>query len=400
MRPAVLLILAALLLPLLAPAAPAALVSGASPPCLVQEGQAIGTVRIGIDLAEMLRLMGSPIGQVAGGQRQETIYLFSAPVHQVTVVGGQVRRLATRHASCVSSRGVRLGDSEAKIRAAYDRAIGIVRAGSGGLIRLVLPFNGIEFVLTDSRVSLIEVFRAEALPTATAQATLTPAAAAEGVVIRSLTGRMEGNSFIVSGSVSNSGTPVALFVQIVLLAADGRRLAETTAPLYPNPVGGGRQGGFEERLMVEDVVARFVVTVRSMNRPTQALAESTQEVKDAEQFAGILDRLLELTVLGATLDRPSGTMVAITNRSPLRITGLILTIEITRTCRNQLADGSLFTFTDRRQGTVRVAAIEPNARVEVPIDLQGQGPCPGFRGTDWSATWRIVSAKMESPQKP
>src|SRR3989304_5752939 len=152
-------------------------------------------------------------------------------------------------------------------------------------------------------------------------------------------------------------------------------------PLPPPPTPWGAAGG-------------------ATNRPTGALAESPQEVKDAEQFAGILDRLLELTVLGATLDRPSGTMVAITNRSPLRITGLILTIEITRTCRNQLADGSLFTFTDRRPGTVRVAAIEPNARGEVPNDLQGQGPFPGFRGTDWSATWRIVSAKMESPQKP
>jgi len=401
MRPAVPLILAGLLFGLLASVFPS-LPAGAAPPsCLVQEGQAIGAVRLGMDLPEMLRLMGSPIGQVAGGQRQETIYVFAGPLSQITVVGGQVRRLATRHGSCVTAAGVRIGDGEARVRAAYDRAVGMLRAGSGALIRLVLPFNGIEFVLTGGKVSLIEVFRAEVLPVAAALAHATPApgSAAEGVVIRSLTGKMEGTSFVVSGSVSNSGTPVALYVQIVLLAGDGRHLAETTAPLYPNPVGGGRQGTFEERIPVGDVVARLVVTVRPMNRPTQALAEKTEEVKDVEQFAGLLDRLLEVTVLGAGLDRPSGTMVAITNRSELRITGLVLTLEMTRTCRNELAGGTLFTFTDRRQGTVRVAVIEPNVRVEVPIELQNEGPCPGFRGTDWSATWRIVSAKVEAPKK-
>ena len=399
MRPALMPILAAVLTSLLVPHLQYMPVAAAASPCLVQEGQAIGAVRLGMDLGEMLRLMGSPVGQVAGGQRQETIYLFAAPLGQVTVVGGQVRRLATRHASCATSQGVRIGDPEARIRSVYERAAGIVRAQSAGLVRLVLPFNGIEFVLAGDKVSIIEVFRAETLPAAAARPVGSPAPAAEGVVIRSLTGKMDGTAFAVSGAVSNSGTPVALYVQIVLLSADGRRLVETTAPLYPNPVGGGRQGNFAERLPVDDVVARFVVTVRAMNRPLQALAESTQEVKDVAQFASLLDRLIEVTVLGATLDRPSGTIVAVTNRSTLRVTGLVLSLEMTRTCRNQLADGSLFTFTDRRQGTVRVPALEPNARIEVPIDLQGQGPCPGFRGTDWSATWRIVSANMESAER-
>src|SRR3972149_3913312 len=69
MRPAVPLILAGLLFGLLASVFPS-LPAGAAPPsCLVQEGQAIGAVRLGMDLPEMLRLMGSPIGQGAGGQR-------------------------------------------------------------------------------------------------------------------------------------------------------------------------------------------------------------------------------------------------------------------------------------------------------------------------------------------
>jgi len=153
-----------------------------------------------------------------------------------------------------------------------------------------------------------------------------------------------------------------------------------------------RETASPERLMV----LLFQAALRHIRSGAAAL-ESGQQAEAGRALGRASDIVVELH---ATLDRPSGTMVAITNRSPLRITGLVLTIEITRTCRNQLADGSLFTFTDRRQGTVRVAAIEPNARVEVPIDLQGQGPCPGFRGTDWSATWRIVSAKMESPQKP
>src|SRR3990170_2613066 len=210
MRPAVPLILAGLLFGLLASVFPS-LPAGAAPPsCLVQEGQAIGAVRLGMDLPEMLRLMGS-----------------------------------------------RIGDGEARVRAAYDRAVGMLRAGSGALIRLVLPFNGIEFVLTGWKVSLIEVFRAEVLPVAAALAHATPApgSAAEGVVIRSLTGKMEGTSFVVSGSDSNSGTPVALYVQIVLLAGDGRRLAGTTAPPHPHPVGGGGPGPVAERIPRRDGVA-------------------------------------------------------------------------------------------------------------------------------------------------
>ncbi len=400
MRPALTLILAALLPSLLLPGPAVAPARAAATPCPVQEGQGIGSVRLGMSLGDMLRLMGAPLGQVAGGQRQETIYLFAAPLSQVTVVAGEVRRLATRDASCVTRQGVRVGDTEARVRAAYDRAVGMIRAQSGTLVRLVLPFNGIEFVFSGGKVSLVEVFRAEALPSAIAPpASPSPTAGAPaGVVIRSLTGKIDGTTFVVTGSVSNSGAPVALYVEIALLGADGRRLASTTAPLYPNPVGGGRQGGFEERLAVGDVVAKFVVTVRAMNRPLQVLAERTEEVKDVAQFSGILERLLEVTVLGATLERASGTTVAITNRSNLRIIGLVLTLEMVRTCSSQLADGSRFTFTDRRNGTVQVAALEPNARVEIPIDLQSQGPCPGFRGTDWSATWRIVSARLEAPK--
>jgi hypothetical protein len=395
------LILAALLMTLISPGPALRPAGAASSPCLVQEGQAIGAVRIGMALGEMLRLMGSPLGQVAGGQRQETVYLFSATVSQVTVLGGLVQRLATRSTSCETRAGVRIGASEAEVRTAYARAVGLVRAQAGALTRLVLPFNGVEFVLSSGRVAMIEVFRAESLPAAlAAQPTPTPAAAApQGVVFRSLTGKMDGTNFVVAGSISNSGTPIALYVEIVLLSADGRRIATTTAPLYPNPVGGGRQGGFEERIPVDDVVARFAVTVRPMNRPLQALAERVEEVKDAAQFAGILDRLLEVTILGATLDRPSGTMASVTNRSTLRVTGLVLSVEMVRTCRTQLASGDFFTFTDRRQGTVQVPVLEPNTRVEVPITLQSQGPCPGFAGTAWSATWRIVSAKLETPEK-
>src|SRR3989304_4370095 len=71
MRPAVPLILAGLLFGLLASVFPS-LPAGAAPPsCLVQEGQAIGAVRPGMDLPGMLPLMGSPLGAGAGGEGPE-----------------------------------------------------------------------------------------------------------------------------------------------------------------------------------------------------------------------------------------------------------------------------------------------------------------------------------------
>ncbi len=408
MRPAVALILAALVLPLTSSSSAAPLVSAAPSPCLVQEGQAIGAIRIGMDQAEMLRVMGSPTGQVVGGQPLETIYLFAASVAQVTVVGGQVRRIATRDPSCATSQGVRIGDSEARVRAAYDRAIGSARAQTAGLIRLVFPFNGIEFIFTGGKVSLMEVFRAEALPLAAPRATSTAAAAAAGVTIHSVTGQLEGTAFVVSGSISNSGDPIAVFAQIVLLGADGRRLAESAGTVLPNPVSPNRVGNFQERIAVNDVVARFTVTVRAMDPPNRVLAETTQEVKDVAQFSGMLDRLIEVTVLSPTAGRPSGTVLAVTNRSAFRISGLVLALDMRGVCRNEVqppvipglpTPAPTFTrFVVTRKATAQVPVLAPNARVEVELGLGDRGPCVGMNA-QWTVTWRVTAGKVEAESK-
>ncbi len=405
MRPAVALILATIVFPLISSSSAAPLVSAAPSPCLVQEGQAIGAVRIGMDQGEMLRLMGSPTGQVVGGRPLETIYLFAASVTQVTVVGGQVRRVATRDPSCATSQGVRIGDSEAKVRTAYERAIGSARAQSAGLIRLVFPFNGIEFIFTGGKVSLMEVFRAEALPVAAPLATPTAAAAAAGVTIQSVTGRLEGTTFVVSGSISNSGDPIAVFTQIVLLGSDGRRLAESAGTVFPNPVSPSRVGNFQERIAVNDVVARFTVTVRAMDPPNRVLAETTQEVKDVAQFSGMLDRLIEVTVLGPTAGRPSGTVLAVTNRSAFRISGLVLDLEMRGVCRNLVQPPGLpaptptFTqFTVNRKATAQVPVLAPNARVEVELGLGDRGPCVGMNA-HWTVTWRVAAGRVEAESK-
>jgi hypothetical protein len=52
------------------------------------------------------------------------------------------------------------------------------------------------------------------------------------------------------------------------------------------------------------------------------------------------------------------------------------------------------TFTDIRKGTIRIAELAPNARVEVAIDLAATGPCLGA-GVDWQATWKVLSGKVE-----
>ncbi len=398
MRPAVLLILSLLTILAVGPAVPPTPASAATSSCLIQEGKAIGAVSLGINLAAMLRVQGSPAGQVAGGQRGEVTYQFAAPVSKVTLAGNLVSRIATTHSSCATAQGVNVGDTEAAVRAAYAKAVGSVRAESRGVVRLVYPFNGIEFIFSRSKLALIEVFRAAALPAALAPTPASTAAAgASGVVIRSLNGRAEGETFVVTGSVANSGAPIALFVQVDIFSKDGRVLGETTTPLYPNPVGGGRAGGFEVRLSIQEVVARYTVTARPMNRPTTIVAQATQEIKDVAQFTDVLDRLIEVVVLGATTEQASGTMVAVTNRSPFRIVDLVLAMEMSTTCRHQIADGTFRVFTDARQGTVRVGTLEPQTRVEVPIDLASQGPCLGFNERGWSATWRIVSGRVEAP---
>ncbi|HEV8338412.1 MAG TPA: hypothetical protein VGR25_01985 [bacterium] len=391
MRLAVPLLAAALL----AAAGPSPVLS-APIPCLVAEGVGIGTIRIGMPTAEALRLTGSPAGRVIGVRAAETVYLFTTTLAQITTESGQVSRVATRHPTCVTSQGVRVGDSEARVRLAYERAPGSLRGRAGAVVRYVFPFTGVEFVLTDGRVTLIEVFRPDAVP---ARVAPPPPGTESAVAFRSLSGRVEGTTFVVVGSVSNAGPPLALFVQVVLLGPDGGRVGEGTTTLVPNPIGGGRAGSFEVRLTIDDVVARFIVTVRPMNRPTVALAEAAQDVKDAGAFTTlVLERLLEVTVLGATAERGSGTFAAVTNRSSLKITGLVVEIEMRRTC-TVTPVGSTFpqvprTFTDVRKGTVRVGELAPNARVEVAIDLAATGPCLGA-GAEWQATWKVLSGKVE-----
>ncbi len=393
MRFALLLIAAALL----AASGPSP-VHSAPIPCPIVEGVGVGSIRLGMPTAEALRLAGNPAGRVIGTRAAETVYLFTTTLAQITTESGQVSRIATRHPTCATGQGVRIGDSEARVRLAYEKAPGSLRGRAGSVVRYVFPFTGVEFVLTDGRVTLIEVFRPDAVP---ARVTPTPAApgAESALQFRSLTRRVEGTTFVVAGSVSNAGSPLALFVQVVLVGPDGGRVAEGTTTLVPNPIGGGGTGSFEVRLPIDDVVSRLTVSVRPMNRPTIALAEVSQVVSDVAGFASlVLERLLEVTVLGATAERGSGTFAAVTNRSSLKITGLVVEIEMRRTCTVTPVGSTLpqvpRTFTDIRKGSVRVAELAPNARVEVPIDLAATGPCLGA-GAEWQATWKVLAGKVE-----
>ncbi|MDR7465537.1 MAG: hypothetical protein QN152_03590 [Armatimonadota bacterium] len=413
MRPAVTLLLAALTLTLLAPAAPSAPAGPAA--CLVQDGQGIAAVRLGIDEAKMLRLLGPPAGRTAGASG-EVIYTFPGVVSQVTAISGVVRRLATRHPVCVTAKGVRVGDGEATVRAAYQQAPGSVRTQSDGVVRLLYPFDGVGFVLIGGAVALIEVFHAQPLSRAAArapagEATPAPPQAPAGVTLQEVTGRLEDSTFVVSGSVANSGAPIAVFVEIVLLGADGSRLAEVSAAVIPNPVGPGRTGSFQERVPVTTVVARFTVTVRTMNPPHRALAELTQQVGEVAQFAGMLDRLIDVAVLPPAAGRPGGSAVAVTNRSPLRITGLALELTLRGVCRNLVQPlaplptvppqpaptPTVVPFTVTRTEMVQLPVLGPGARVEVSIGTQGRGPCQGAN-TQWTVTWRVLAGSVQAAE--
>ncbi len=412
MRPAVAFLLGSLAVTLLSPSAPS-VPAGAVPPCPVQEGKGIAAVRVGMDEVEMLRLLGPPAGQTAVAPGEVT-YVFSGVVSQVTVVSGVVRRLATRHPACVTQQGVRVGDGEAAVRTAYQQAPGSVRTQSGGLVRLLYPFDGVAFLLSGGAVVLIEVFRAEPLSraaprAAAAEATPPPPQTPTGVALREVTGRLEGSTFVVSGSVVNSGAPVAVFVEIALLGADGGRLAEVSAAVVPNPVGPGRTGSFQERTAVAAVVARFTVTVRTMDPPHRVLAETTQQVEEVAQFAGLLDRMVDVEVLPPAAGRPGGSAVAVTNRSPLRITGLSLELTLRGVCRNAVQPPAplptaapqpaptprVVRFTVTRTEMVQLPVLGPGARVEVSIGTGGRGPCEGAN-TQWTVSWRVLAGSVQA----
>lgn len=414
MRPAVTLLLGLFALTILAPAAPSA-PAGAAPLCLVQDGQGIAAVRVGMGEAEMLRLLGPPAGQTSGGPSEVT-YAFSGVVGQVTVVSGVVRRLATRHPTCITARGVRVGDGEAAVRAAYQQAPGSVRVHSGSMVRLLYPFDGVAFLLSSGAVVLIEVFLAEPLSRAAPQAAAAEVAPAPpktpaGVALQGVSGRLEDSTFVVSGSVVNSGAPVAVFVEIALLDADGGRLAEASGAVFPNPVGPGRTGSFQERIAVAAVVARFTVTVRAMNPPHRVLAEATQEVGEVAQFAGMLDRMIDVAVLPPAPGRPAGSAVAVTNRSPLRITGLSLEVTLRGVCRNVTQPPAplptvppqptpaptVVRFTVTRTETVQLPVLGPRARAEVSIGTQGRGPCEGAN-SQWTVTWRVLAGSVQAAE--
>jgi len=413
MRPAVTLLLGLFALTILAPAAPSA-PAGAAPLCLVQEGRGIAAVRVGMDEAEMLRLLGPPAGQTSGGQGEVT-YVFSGVVGQVTVVSGVVRRLATRHPTCVTARGVRVGDGEAGVRAAYQQAPGSVRIDSGSMVRLLYPFDGVAFLLSSGAVALIEVFPAEPLsraaPKTAAEVAPAPPKTPARVSLQGVSGRLEDSTFVVSGSVVNGGAPVAVFVEIALLGADGGRLAEASGAVFPNPVGPGRTGSFQERIAVAAVVARFTVTVRAMNPPHLVLAEATQEVGEVAQFAGMLDRMIDVAVLPPAPGRPAGSAVAVTNRSPLRITGLTLEVTLRGVCRNVTQPPAplptvppqptpaptVVRFTVTRTETVQLPVLGPGARAEMSIGTQGRGPCEGAN-TQWTVTWRVLAGSVQAAE--
>lgn len=405
----VMLVLAILVVPLTgipadiqaAPAAPAAPTQA----CRIVEGSALGAVRLGMPVEEAFALVGKPVGYVL--RSPESVYLLPGEAIQITAVDEKVTRLASRDPLCITGKGVKIGDSEGRVTEAYAQSVGSIRAETGSIVRLVYLFDGISFVITEGRVSLIEIFQAERSPS---PARSTPAPGPSPTVVEarsgtveivSLSGRVEGTTFIVSGTVTKIGPPLALFAEVTLFGEGGRTLKTEPTAIYPNPVGGGHPSNFEERISIEDIVRRVGVTVRLMNPPNSVVAQTLTDIRNLSQFSGLAERKLEVMVLGATPDRASGTQAAVTNRSSLRILGLVIEVQMETSCRNQvlLPDGSTTfrTFIDRRQGTLRVDNLPPNARVEVPIELAGLGPCAGF-GAEWRVTWKPVSLKVDSEE--
>ncbi|MBM3469695.1 MAG: hypothetical protein FJX73_02745 [Armatimonadetes bacterium] len=362
--------------------------------CAIVDGTGIGGVRLGMTARAALAITGAPLREQAVGSR--VTYALRDPWAQMIADYGFVERIATRSAACRTARGVGPGSPGAAVRTAYaDAAASITTTLPEGDL-LSYPFAGVAFLLRRDRVESVEVFRAEvglrATPAAPRQAapgapSPTRTAAPGGWSVRASSARVEDTTLVVTGTVENRGRPMVVYAEVRAFDEAGRRVAEGSAPLYPNPVPSGGTSGFEVRLQVTDVVRRYTVTIRPTGQITGALAEHAGEIKGLAQFAQIIGKQLEASVqwVGGT----QGFVVVVSNRSSVAVAGARVVVQIEGTCRLALPAPRF--VQDSRTGSAAVGAIPPGGSARAAVDLS-PGICQEF--TSWSATTRIADVRV------
>ncbi len=382
---------------------------GAPADCAIAEGAGIGGVRLGMAAATALSVTGPPEGQQTVGS--QVVYSLRAPWWWMVTDYGIVQRIGTRAAECRTSRGVGPGSTLAVVRDAYAGAplVSILVTMQDGDL-LSYPLVGVAFRLRRDQVEAVEVFRAERLTAAPAPAatpvpgpaspqqaspgpagpTPTPTTAPGSWSVRSTSVRVDESGFVITGTVENRSRTQGAYAEVRVFNPAGRLVAQGDAPLQPNPVPGGGSGTFEVRLAIDDVVRRYLVTVRPLGSISVTLAEQTGEVKDLQQFASIVAKQVQATA--QTISNPptrDDFIVVVTNGSPLTVASVTVIAEITATCRIPFPIPR--TIQELRSGSVVVQQLRPgtSARVALPISA---GACLEF--ATWSAQFRIGEVRV------
>ncbi|MDI6772232.1 MAG: hypothetical protein QME77_06535, partial [bacterium] len=360
----------------LALASPGATLFSGPADCVIADGVGIGGVRLGMTARAALAITGAPLREQTAGTR--VTYFLREPWAQIIADYGFVERIATRTAACRTARGVGPGSPGAAVRAAYaDAAASISTTIPEGDL-LSYPFAGVTFLLRRDRVEAVEAFRAEvglrATPAAPAQTapgapSPTPTAAPGGWSVRASSARVEETTLIVTGTVENRGRPMVVYAEARAFAETGRRVAEGSAPLYPNPVPSGGTSGFEVRLQVSEVVRRYTVAIRPAGQITGALAEHAGEIKGLAQFAKIIGRQLEASV--HWVGGAQGFVVVVTNRSSATVAGAMVAVQIEGACRQlpPVPRAVPRFMQDTRTGTAAVGTIPPGGSARAAVEL-------------------------------
>ncbi|MGQ0571955.1 MAG: hypothetical protein ACT4P5_20825 [Armatimonadota bacterium] len=382
-------------------------VKGAPAGCLIAEGKGIGGVQVGMAVAAALSATGAPVRQQAAGS--QVVYSLRAPWTQMIVDGGVVQRISARGSACRTARGVGPGSTLGQVRAAYtsEPVSSITPVENGDLLSYL--FAGVAFLIRRDRVESVEVFTAQGLapaggtapaagpaapqptptrPGASPGPSPSPTTSAGTWGVPSSTTRVEDGTFVVSGTVENRDRPLAVFADVRLFASGARQIGRGDAPVQPNPVRVGGTATFEVRVPIDEVVVRYVVTIRPANSPLTSLAERAWDVRDLQQFAAMVRRVLRVAVQTTNpTPAPNTFVVAVSNGSQLSVASVGVAVEIGVTCR--VASGQIIQET--WTGSATVQGIGPNGSSQAPVSLSG-GVCLFF--ATWSPTARITDVRL------
>jgi hypothetical protein len=383
-----------------------------NPTCTIVEGASIAGLRIGIPVTDAVAVTGPPTSQRA--MDRQTQLGLRAPWSSMLIENQRVVRIETRSAACRTATGVGVGIAESVARAAYGSAMASITTSAGAAGDWVtFPFNGIALLMRRQRVEAVEVFTADDAPgqrpasrptgvgpsTGSSPAGPTPASPAApaplptraaGWALRSLAGRVDETTLIVTGSVDNNARPQAVFAEVRAFSTRGQLVAQDDAPVDPSPLPVGRSGTFEVRIAIDDVVRRFTVIIRPAGSVVSSLVEGTGEIRDVQGFAPIVARKLSALVQ-TTAQPPTGAslVVAMSNGSSLVVSRVTVAVEITVTCRVAFPIARM--VQEVRTGTATVVQLRPGEIGRAPVSLS-DGICPEF--TTWTPVTRIGEVRV------